>query len=139
MPLEGTTLSLGRGTALPFQVFGHPKFPNGLFSFTPRSTEGAKDPVLKDVTCYGYNLSGTPGKVRAQVEDRIQLKWLQRAYELFPEKDKFFTPAFNTLAGNANLQQQIRRGMSETAIRKTWAPALNQFKIIRKKYLLYAE
>lgn len=136
---EGTVLSLGRGTDLPFQVFGHPKFPNGLFTFTPRSTEGAKDPVLKDVTCYGYNLTGTPGKVRAQVEDEIQLKWLQKAYELFPEKDKFFNAAFNRLAGNAILQQQIRRGMSDTAIRKTWAPALSKFKIIRKKYLLYAE
>ncbi|SFD04168.1 Uncharacterized conserved protein YbbC, DUF1343 family [Chitinophaga sp. CF118] len=136
---EGTALSLGRGTDLPFQVFGHPKFPSSLFSFTPHSTDGAKDPVLKDVTCYGYNLTGTPGKVRAQMENRVQLKWLIKAYELFPDKTKFFIASFNRLAGNATLQQQIIKGMSETAIRKSWEPALSKFKTMRKKYLLYAE
>ncbi len=41
-PFEGTVISLGRGTAFPFQLFGHPAF-KGIypFSFTPQATEGA--------------------------------------------------------------------------------------------------
>lgn len=136
---EGTSLSLGRGTDLPFQVFGHPRFPKSLYSFTPRSTPGAKKPVLKDVTCYGYNLTGTPEGVRKEMGNKVQLKWLIEAYRLSPEKNKFFTAFFNKLAGNAQLQQQIKAGQSETAIRQSWEPALTHFKSIRKKYLLYAE
>lgn len=136
---EGTVLSLGRGTDLPFQVFGHPSYPKNLFSFTPRSTPGAKEPPLKDVTCYGFNLTGPPAAVRKEMNDRVQLKWLIQAYQLFPEKDKFFIPFFNKLAGNTTLQQQIKKGLSEAEIRKSWEPALTQFKTTRKKYLLYAE
>jgi uncharacterized protein YbbC (DUF1343 family) len=136
---EGTVLSLGRGTELPFQVFGHPSYPKNLFSFTPRSMPGAKEPPLKDLTCYGYNLTGSPAAVRKEMNDRVQLKWLIQAYQLFPEKDKFFIPFFNKLAGNTILQQQIKKGLSEAEIRKSWEPALTQFKTTRKKYLLYAE
>jgi len=136
---EGTALSLGRGTDLPFQVFGHPSYPKNLYSFTPHSTPGAKEPPLKDRTCYGYNLTGTPAAVRKEMNDRVQLKWLIQAYRLFPEKDKFFIPFFNKLAGNTILQQQIKKGLSEAEIRKSWEPALTQFKTTRKKYLLYAE
>lgn len=136
---EGTALSLGRGTDLPFQVFGHPSYPKSLFSFTPHSTPGAKEPPLKDITCYGFNLTGPPDAVRKEMNGRIQLKWLIQAYQLFPEKDKFFIPFFNKLAGNTLLQQQIKKGLSEAEIRKSWEPALTQFKTTRKKYLLYAE
>jgi uncharacterized protein YbbC (DUF1343 family) len=136
---EGTALSLGRGTDLPFQVFGSPEYPKNLYSFTPHSTEGAKEPPLKDVTCYGYNLTGTPEESRAKMNNQVQLKWLLQAYQLFPNKDKFFISSFNRLAGNTTLQQQIKQGMSEAAIRQSWEPALKHFKTIRKKYLLYAE
>jgi uncharacterized protein YbbC (DUF1343 family) len=136
---EGTALSLGRGTDLPFQVFGSPLLPKDLFSFTPHSTPGAKNPPLKDTTCYGYNLTGTPEKVRAEMDGRVQLKWLIQAYKMFPDKEKFFIPYFKKLAGNAILQEQIKKGMSETEIRKSWEPGLTKFKTTRKKYLLYAE
>jgi uncharacterized protein YbbC (DUF1343 family) len=33
--------------------------------------------------------------------------------------------------------QQIINGTSEADIRKSWQPALNAFKTIRRKYLLY--
>ena len=136
---EGTALSLGRGTDLPFQVFGSPLFPKDLYAFTPHSTEGAKEPPLKDVTCYGFNLTGTPEESRAKMNGRVQLKWLIQAYQLYPDKDKFFISSFNRLAGNTVLQQQIKQGLSEAEIRKSWEPALSNFKTIRKKYLLYAE
>ncbi len=78
----------------------------------------------------------------------IQLSWLLNAYKLFPEKDKFFIlpksgnadeSFFNKLAGNATLMQQIKNGTSEESIRESWEPKLNEFKNIRKKYLLYPD
>jgi len=35
--------------------------------------------------------------------------------------------------------QQIKDGKSEEEIRKSWEPALDKFKKIRKKYLLYED
>ena len=136
---EGTPLSLGRGTDKPFQVFGSPLFPKNLYTFTPRSMPGAKEPPLKDQLCYGYDLSGDTKSVLQQTGNQLQLKWVIQAYQLYPQKDKFFTPFFNKLAGNSTLMQQIKDGKSEQEIRQSWEPALSHFKTLRKKYLLYKD
>lgn len=145
---EGTVLSEGRGTDKPFQVFGHPSLPDSLYSFTPNPTEGAKNSKLYGKLCYGWNLSGTVEEVKQKTGNSIQLKWLMEAYRLFPEKDKFFIMPgsgkmedsfFNRLAGNNDLWQQIKAGLSEAEIRQSWQPQLNAFKATRKKYLLYQD
>jgi uncharacterized protein YbbC (DUF1343 family) len=145
---EGTALSEGRGTDKPFQVFGHPSLPKNLYAFTPSPNEGAKNSKHYGKVCYGWNLSGTPDQVLKEVDNRVQLKWLIEAYRLFPQKDSFFLlpksgkmeqSFFNKLAGNNDLWQQIKAGLPESQIRKTWEPRLAEFKLIRKKYLLYED
>lgn len=145
---EGTVLSEGRGTTKPFEIFGHPSLPKNLFSFTPVPSDGAKDPKLKNQLCYGWNVSGSNEEVLKKINNSIQLSYLLKAYELFPEKEKFFIlpksgdpeqSFFNKLAGNNILMQQVKSGKSEKEIRQSWQPALEQFKIIRKKYLLYKD
>ena len=145
---EGTVLSEGRGTNIPFQIFGHPSLPKTLKSFTPRSRDGAKEPKFKDQVCYGWDLSGPKDKVFYTAGSKVQVKWLLEAYQLFPKKDDFFlAPAsgkptdffFNKLAGNSTLMQQIKDGKTEEEIRKSWEPALKKFKVIRKRYLIYKD
>ncbi len=145
---EGTTLSEGRGTDKPFQVLGAPSLPKNLYSFTPNPTEGAKHSKHYGEVCYGWNLSGTPSEVLKKTDNHIQLKWLMEAYRLFPDKDSFFIAPksgdmehsfFDKLAGNNELWQQIKNGASEKDIRASWEPALNNYKKIRKKYLLYKD
>lgn len=147
---EGTVLSEGRGTEKPFEIFGHPSLPKNLFSFTPVSRPGAINPKLKNQVCYGWNLSGTPQEVLKKINGHVQLFPLLNAYKLFPDKENFFLKpkmenpkpenwGFNRLAGNAELMQQIKDGKSEEEIRKSWEPQLNEFKKIRKKYLLYSD
>jgi uncharacterized protein YbbC (DUF1343 family) len=139
---EGTVLSEGRGTDRPFQMFGHPKLPDSLKSFTPTSREGAKNPKLLNQLCYGWDLGGSNEEVRKEVNGQIQLKWLKSAYKLFPGKDTFFLNNgrnFDRLAGNDTLRRQIISGMSDDAIKKSWKPELDKFKKIRKKYLLYKD
>jgi len=143
---EGTVLSEGRGTPTPFPVFGPPLLPANLYSFTPQPNEGAKNSKHYGKTCYGWNLTGTADEVLKKVDNRIQLHWLLEAYRLFPVKDSFFIEPksgkpedyfFNKLAGNADLMQQIKNNVPENDIRKSWEPALSEFKKIRKKYLMY--
>lgn len=138
---EGTVLSEGRGTDHPFQVFGHPALPKDLYSFTPRPNAGAKNSKCFGLKCYGWNLSGSNEEVLKMVDGKIQLKYFLEAYKLFPGKDSFFLKNnfINKLAGNDIFQQQVKEGVSEAAIRKSWEPGLTAFKAIRKKYLLYAD
>lgn len=138
---EGTTLSEGRGTPKPFQIFGHPALPKNLFAFTPRPVDGAKNPKLKDQKSYGWDLSGSVEEVEGKVAKRVQIRWLLEAYRLFPQKDSFFLKNnfFNLLAGNDLLKNQIIKGVSEAEIRKSWEPDLANFRKIRKNYLLYKD
>jgi uncharacterized protein YbbC (DUF1343 family) len=144
---EGTVITEGRGTDYPFQIFGHPKLPDTLYSFTPHSKLGAMEPKFKDQPCYGWNLYGTTS---TETNAQIQLKWLLQAYRLFPDKENFFLRpkksnprsqdySFNRVAGNSELMQQIIDGKTEEEIRKSWQSKLDTFKKIRKKYLLYPD
>ncbi|MBO9660496.1 MAG: DUF1343 domain-containing protein, partial [Chitinophagaceae bacterium] len=118
------------------------------YSFTPNPNEGAKSSKLYGQLCYGWDVSGSVEKVQAEVDNRIQLKWLLEAYRLFPKKDSFFIIPksgkmeecfFDKLAGNSELRLQMQKGLTEAAIRETWEPGLTAFKAIREKYLLYEE
>jgi uncharacterized protein YbbC (DUF1343 family) len=137
---EGTGVSLGRGTSKPFQQFGAPSLPDNGYHFVPEPVPGALKPPLMGETCYGYDLSGID--VAKETGNRMSLQWLLKAYSLYPDKEHFFNgngSGFDRLAGSSVLRQQIRDGLTEAAIRKSWEPALEHFKLIRKKYLLYAE
>ncbi len=136
---EGTVLSEGRGTPKPFQVFGDPSLPKNLYAFTPQPNEGAKSSKHYGEVCYGWNLSGTTEEVLKKTNGKIQLKWFLEAYKLFPVKDSFFLKNnfIYKLAGNDIFKQQVIEGKTEEEIKKSWEPALTQFKAIRKKYLLY--
>lgn len=138
---EGTVFSEGRGTDKPFQYFGHPAMPKHLFSFTPKPNAGAKSSKNFHLKCYGWNLSGSKEEVLKKVGSKIQLSYFIEAYKLFPGKDSFFLKNnfINKLVGNDVFQQQIKEGKSEADIRKSWQPGLDNFKTIRKKYLLYKD
>jgi len=128
---EGTNVSVGRGTEMQFQIYGSPFLPKSDFSFTPIPNFGAKEPVYKNQLCFGENLTSIP-KV-----NQLELKWLIKAYNSTSDKSKFFNDFFTKLAGTKKLQQQIIDGVSEIEIRKSWKKGLNDFKEMRKKYLIY--
>lgn len=136
---EGTQVSLGRGTDKPFQQFGHPSLKNFKYTFTPVSMPGATDPPLKNQKCYGELVASNEKTAIDITDGKLQIKWLLKAYQNFPEKNKFFTSYFEKLAGTTQLRKQIEQGLSEEAIRKSWEPGLKKFKAIRKRYLLYPD
>ena len=127
---EGTPISAGRGTDKQFQIFGAPFIEKSDFSFTPKSNEGAKYPKFKNEICYGKNLQNN------DYLSSLNLSWLINTYKISPKKE-FFIPFFIKLAGTKKLQQQIENGVSEIEIKASWQQGLNDFKKIRKKYLLY--
>jgi uncharacterized protein YbbC (DUF1343 family) len=135
---EGTVVSVGRGTDFPFQVLGHPKLTGSDFSFVPVSLVGAKSPKYVNEKCYGYDLRRF-GEDYAKNLKEINLLWLTGMYQALKGVTTFFDANFNFHAGNAILQEQIKNGVKESEITKTWKPALRQFKQVRSKYLLYPD
>jgi uncharacterized protein YbbC (DUF1343 family) len=133
---EGTVLSCGRGTPFAFQVLGAPEMPDTGFSFTPQPMPGAANPRHNGEVCYGIDLRNAlhDGLVP---KPEINLSWIIEAYQAYPEKDKFFTDYFDTLAGSTRLREQIQKGLSPEEIKVTWKEDLDKFMAIRGKYLLY--
>ena len=133
---EGTVLSEGRGTALPFETYGHPELAES-FSFTPVTIAGvARNPKFEGQICYGADLRDfTP----EEGWTRLQIQFILEAYEAFPRKEEFFTKYFNTLAGTDQLRMQIEAGWDESHIRASWQNELAAYKEKRSKYLIYED
>ncbi len=134
---EGTVVSEGRGTDSPFEVFGHPDIDEWDYSFIPESRPGASHPKLEGKLCRGKDLRYLRDTLNP--EPGLNLSWLIFAYRNFPDKENFFIPYFEKLAGTARLRQQIIDGLSEQEIRATWEDDLEAFMKIRRKYLIYPE
>ena len=127
---EGTNVSVGRGTDLPFQHYGAPYLKNDYF-FIPKSGEGAKYPKHEGQKCYGKDLSQFPKL------SQLDLSYLLDAYQQSADKDTFFNTFFDKLAGGSDLRLSIIGGKSEEEIRKSWADGLNVFKEQSAPYLIY--
>ncbi len=135
---EGTIMSLGRGTANPFQVLGNPYADSTFFTykFTPTSTTITKKPKYQDTLCYGVNAKLQVSTLLKR--NTINLTLLNEFYiHSKNQQAQFFDKNFNYHAGNEELKQQIVKSYSPKDIRASWQPAIDSFKVIRKNYLLY--
>jgi uncharacterized protein YbbC (DUF1343 family) len=142
---EGTIISQGRGTYFPFTILGNPDLKGKYkFSFTPKGIKGMSEtPLHMDKECFGLDLRQySANKIRKEAQ--INLKWLIELYNAYPHKEKFFDfkqsnqmGNFDKLSGTYDLKQQIIAGKTEEEIRQSWEPGLSQYKVMRKKYLLY--
>lgn len=133
---EGTIMSVGRGTKFPFQVYGHPDFKKGNFSFVPQPVTGASYPPFNGKKCTGFNLQNTnPDSIINTAS--INLNYLIEAYNYFKKNDDFFNNYFYRLAGTKKLEQQIKAGLSANQISDSWKPGIAEFLLTRQKYLLY--
>lgn len=141
-PFEGTSVSVGRGTDFPFQIIGSPTTKNLKFRFMPHPMKGSdKHPLHQDTYCYGLNLSS-----EKNIPKGFSLQYVIQFYNYFQnltkhaEKEFFTRPHwFDLLMGTNQVRLDILKDKSEEQIRSAWQKKLNQYKEIRKKYLLYED
>lgn len=132
---EGTDVSVGRGTDMPFQVYGHPAMTDD-FVFIPRTAEGHRAPLYSDKECHGKNLTEYAHNYQNN-EQKLNLSWILDARTQLKDDDKFFNNYFIKLVGVADMQQKIDSGASEDEIRSSWKSGIDNYLIIREKYLIY--
>lgn len=134
---EGTVLSMGRGTEAPFEIFGHPRMSGCDFSFTPQPNAGSKNPPHNGVVCYGVDLR--------EVADEdiwaegINIGYVVDAYHNLTIGEEFFKPMFEKLIGVEWVREMIMEGATAEEIEARWASDVEEFKLLRKRYLLYKE
>ncbi len=132
---EATPVSVGRGTDLPFQIYGHPRMKGCDYSFTPGSRSGAQNPPQKDKLCHGVNLSTL--SIDSIVHKGVDLTYIIDAYRNLAIGDKFFTSFFEKLIGVDYVRPMIERGCGADEIKSRWHADVKQFRKDRKPYLLY--
>lgn len=137
---EGTNVSVGRGTGYPFQVYGAPYIKNSSFKFTPKPSYGAKYPKHINANCYGEDLRvfDTTSFFK---KPQLQFQWLISAYQSAKGQPHFFLKNgfFNLLSGDFAIRQMIEQGRSQSEIKLSYHDELQEFKEIRKKYLIYED
>ncbi len=133
---EATEVSIGRGTIFPFQVVGYPIPDFGDSLFIPQDIKGMQmNPIQEGKVCYGVDLrNANPDTIKFTLKYIIDF-----SEKLNSVGDTLITNErwFNLLAGNDVLLQQIKDGLSEKVIKKSWEKELSEYKKMRKKYLLY--
>ena len=136
---EGTTVSLGRGTDVPFEIYGHPDMTGCTFTFTPESVPGAKNPPLLGQLCRGVDLRDLDNETI--IAGGVNLSYVIDAYNKMGRPEDFFRNGrfFDLLAGNGWIRQMIKDGATSEDLKKAWAPDVEQFLSQRKPYLLYEE
>jgi uncharacterized protein YbbC (DUF1343 family) len=134
---EGTVLSMGRGTEAPFEIFGHPEMMGCDFSFTPTPNAGSKNPPHNGVKCYGVDLRGLSNE--EIWAEGINIGYVVDAYHNLAMGEEFFKPMFEKLIGVKWVREMIMEGATAEEIEARWASDVEEFKLLRKRYLLYKE
>jgi uncharacterized protein YbbC (DUF1343 family) len=130
---EGTDVSVGRGTNLPFQLIGHPVIALGDENIDVVANQAAPSPKHNNTTLKASFMTDAP-------ISGLNIDVLLHAYTQFNEQGiGFFTRPdfFDKLAGTDSLRQAIIAGKTSTQIQASWAEGLATFKQLRSPYLLY--
>ena len=151
--LEGTNVSAGRGTTMPFKIFGAPwingqqlaqalnalQLPGVRFrdtTFTPVPILGAANhPKFEHQQC---------GGVRIIVTDRNQFQpyltgihVVNTIYHLYSDQFQWKSSHFDRLTGTDQIRKAIIAGTAIQKLVSSWQPELQQFLSRRRGYLLY--
>ena len=151
--LEGTNVSEGRGTEEPFSTIGAPFIKSDKLisemkknnipgveltpvTFSPKKIAGkTNNPKYEGIECYGIKISITDKTKFKAVEFGVYL--LSSLINLYNQNFRFKDDFFDKLAGTDRLRKELLAGKVPYEIIKSWNTALEKFKSIRKKYLLY--
>lgn len=153
--LEGTQLSEGRGTTKPFDFAGAPyidpdefgaalagfDFPGVYFRpcvFMPTFQKHAMQ------ACGGVQIHVTDREAFEPVIAGIAI--VKTAFDLYGDQFRWKDPPyeyeydrnpFDLISGTSKVREAIERGDSVAAIEESWAAPLEEFKLLRERFLLY--
>ena len=152
---EGTNISEGRGTTLPFELVGAPfwrcddilerlaatSLPGCFFRpllFEPTSGKWAQ------AACSGFQLHVTDAVLSRPY--RTGLALLQAVMQLYPGEFRYKEPPYeydfdrlpmDLILGDGEVRRQLEEGMPIPAMEEGWQSGLEEFQELRRSYFLY--
>jgi uncharacterized protein YbbC (DUF1343 family)/CubicO group peptidase (beta-lactamase class C family) len=142
--VEGTNVSVGRGTDTPFEVLGAPWIDPHTFSdylnarlipgvrFVPVTFTPVSGPYANQL-CKGVNIIVTDRTVLDAPEMGIELAVALR--KLYPDNWKI--ERMLALLANRQVFEAVVNGEDPRSIAQGWQDELEKFKEMRQKYLIY--
>jgi uncharacterized protein YbbC (DUF1343 family) len=152
---EGTNISEGRGTALPFELFGAPFIKPAFLKDLSEQVEypgvhlrcAGFEPTSnkwQGTLCYGFQLHVTdPLRFRPY---KTTLSLLQAVLKAYPEEFEWKSPPYeyeyeklpiDLIIGDQEIRKAIESFEDIESIEERWADELKEFEKIRKEYFLY--
>ena len=142
--IEGANVSVGRGTATPFELVGAPWIDSAVLlsylekrkipgiTFQPADFTPSAD-IYAGRNCHG---------VRISLDDRLALDSPALGIELIAAlhhlyRDDFRIDATLSMIGSRRTLEEIKSGVDPKQIVADWQPELDNFRILRARYLLY--
>lgn len=136
---EGTHVSVGRGTDMQFQMYGHPAWTDAPSQIMIQSMPGAKYPKHENKSI-GYRSLQDLTKGSLHKRDGLNMDYLVEMYQMLTKQgEPFFLDNnfFEKLAGTDQLRAQLKAGKSADEIRASWKSGVDEFRVTREKYLMY--
>jgi uncharacterized protein YbbC (DUF1343 family) len=153
--IEGTNLSEGRGTTLPFELVGAPWLDahrladvmrgQGLLGvlfrpacFRPMfqkhagKTCGGVQVIVADASSFRPFETYLTLLVQARLQAPEEFGWRVEPYEFETER-----LAIDLLLGRHDLRRQLESGASAASLERSWLPELEEFRRLRESFLLY--
>lgn len=142
--LQAAGVSVGRGTDTPFGHFGAPWIRSAqlLVELDSRKVPGVRfaeteftpnDGLYKGQLCHGASVTVTNRETfRSMLTGLETIAALHKLY-----RQNFQIAKTVELLGSQSTVDQLERGEDPRRIIAGWAPALDQFRALRQKYLLY--
>jgi uncharacterized protein YbbC (DUF1343 family)/CubicO group peptidase (beta-lactamase class C family) len=142
--IEGTNISVGRGTDTPFEQVGAPWVDGVQLADALNARE------LAGVRFYPVRFTPTASKYAGQecqgvfmiVTDRTALRPVRVGLEIASALTRFYSAQYQLdaaarLLGSRDTVARIRQGDDPAAIAASWGAAEAQWRLMRSKYLLY--
>jgi uncharacterized protein YbbC (DUF1343 family) len=144
--IEGTNVSEGRGTTLPFELFGAP-WVDGFDLAKKLNGLNLNGVVFREVW-FTPSFSKYQGKLcggaQIHVVDRQNYRPLATALhiikaikEMYPLNFEFHKEYFDKIMGNSKVRESLEADLPIGDILKTFREGLDKFAEMRKPYLLY--
>jgi uncharacterized protein YbbC (DUF1343 family) len=154
---EGTNVSEGRGTTLPFELVGEPYWEHepilALLQKTPLPGCFFRSLIFEPTSgkwagksCTGFQIHVTD--TEAFLPYRTSLALLQAVLQLYPEAFRYKEPPYeyeyerlpmDLILGSGVVRRQLEEGMAIGEIEEEWAEELAAFADTRERYFLYRQ
>jgi uncharacterized protein YbbC (DUF1343 family)/CubicO group peptidase (beta-lactamase class C family) len=142
--VEGTNVSVGRGTDTPFEVLGAPWIHGSELAhyLNARNISGVRfvattftpaASAYENQKCEGINILVTERNAFDGPELGIELA--AALHQLYPEQ--YHIERMSQLLVNAHVFDEISKGEDPRRIAEDWQEALQKFQEVRQKYLIY--